>query len=87
MERPRQPALAEANRPQADYHERQSAEREGHIDGYGRVIVKRDAAIHLEPGDIQPAKTCGLHKHQDAINSRIQPARRPVPEEESARAE
>ncbi len=85
MEGPRQPPLAEADRRQADCHERQTAECEGHIDGNGRVIVERDAAIHLQPGDIQPAKTCGLQKHQDAINSRIQPARRPVPEEESAR--
>src|ERR1700733_6019602 len=48
------------------------------------LVVEVNSAIAFQPGLIQPAERRRINQHEEAIQARIQPYGRPLPEKESA---
>ena len=68
---------------EAQGHEDDPADQEPTIERDRRVVVELHAAVDPEPGFVQPAEAGRVDPHQHVIDPRVEPARRPIPEEEA----
>ncbi len=76
--------LREGHGPDPHGEKHDAAGDQAGIEGNVGRVIEVDSPIAFEPGLVQPPKSGRIDQHQHAVNPRIEPHGRPVPEEKAA---
>ena len=76
--------LREPDPGEPEGQEGQAREDERQVEPDAGRVVEAGPAVELDPGLVDPAEAGGIDQHQQPVDPRVEPGRRPAPEEEAA---
>src|SRR5258708_24803726 len=79
-----QVTLAEPNGAETNCYQSETTPQKWSIERNRSMIVEFDAAVHFQPGVVEPTKASRIDHHQHTVDAWIEPGWLPVPEKEAA---